>query len=1131
MNAPTNSSQKNRVVWQSHRNAYLFFIVAALFAGFTRESQAQINAPTNLAANATVPETVTLTWQDNSSNEGNFELQYRFVGNPTFAILTYTALNVTSFTFTAPPGLEYRVRATSGAGPDVFSTFSSTVTANPPIKPPTALSASNSTPERIVLTWTNNSSVAGNNEIQYRFVGDTNFTTLNYVSGTTTTFTALGIPPSPIEWRVRATVGSGPNYFSTPAGPLTANATMLTPSGLSASVLANGQVRLIWTDNSGVEGNYEIQRQVQGEPGFTTHAYTLENVTTYDVVGVPPTVPVTFRVRATFGQGPDYFSGFSGNVTATPLMPAPTTLTATVLGEQSVKFDWIDNSGTEQGFIVQARFHVNGSPSGSFFDIGSTAVNAQTLTVNAPNLPYPGIAYEFRVVAAYDPDGAGSAPPILSNPSNAVSRTLAFNAPSALSATVVNESSVNLAWTDNSSVETKYTVLARRVGATSWGVLADKPAGATSHSATSLLPGTAFEFAVIGVYTRATSDEVETPLSNIASATTPLNAPTGLQLQSGSLTDTQAVLTWTDASSVEGGFEILSRPGGSSSAPTTFALLAANGTSATIPLTPGTSREFFVRSFYVRSNTEGDVALSSNSNGVTVNAKDAMTSAIYVEVVKDVLMTPYTLTHTSQSALQSRNITGLPTGLSFNSSSGQVTGTPTGSGVIQSTVTLSFADGWTQTKILAFRILRAPVVATFPNQSISLGSPSVVSLTGKFTDPDASSAARVNTNLTTNGGNMDFILFDAATPLHVANFMGYANRGDYVNTVFHRSIAGFISQGGAFRAGSGATTFTAVPTVASPTNEPGISNVRGTVALAKLGGQPSSGTNQFFVNLANNGPNSLANLDAQNGGFTAFARVTAPGMAVADALAALPTGDYNVTVDSTANTFEDFPVNAASAPATMNNALAVKINSVTALPVLSYSLVSNSLPSIATASVNGTSLTLTPVAAGTTTVVVRATDLEGLNVDHSITVTVNGTFASWATSESLPNGQNGALDDADTDGTTNLEEWAFLSSPSSGSELGKPTPSVSPTGDPTGRIHFKARKFAAGLSFIVQASETLNSGDWVDIWNSEIDGYASPRVTVNEDNADHRVLTVTDVETIVTGAERRFLRVKLVQAP
>lgn len=632
---------------------------------------------------------------------------------------------------------------------------------------------------------------------------------------------------------------------------------------------------------------------------------------------------------------------------------------------------------------------------------------------------------------------------------------------------------------------------------------------------------------MIGVYVRAADDMVETDLSNIVPITTPFTAPTNLLLQSGSLSETQATFTWTDNSTGEGGYEILARPAGSSDTPTSVGVVSANVSTITVPLTPGSSLEFFVRGFYVRTSTQGDVAFTSNSNGVTVTAKDGVTSPLYVELVKDVPMSTYTLTQSAGSTLSTRAVTGLPTGLTFDSNNGTITGTPTAGGVVQSNVTLTFANGWTHSNKLVFRVLLPPVVATFPAQNVALGTPATVSLTGKFTDPDASSAARVNTNLTANGGNMDFILFDSATPLHVANFMGYATRGDYVNTVFHRTIAGFITQGGAFRADTAPTAFLAVPTQAQVTNEPGISNVRGTVALAKLGGQPSSGTNQFFVNLANNG----GNLDLQNGGFTAFGRVTAPGMAVADAMATLPSGDYNVTVGGTDNVFEDFPFNAASAPATMNNTQAVKINSVTALPVLSYTLVSNSNPSVATASITGTDLSLTPVALGSTILVVRATDLEGLTIEHSVTISVNGTYASWAVAEALPVGQDGMLQDADTDGTTNLEEWAFLSSPNSGSELGKPTPSQTPTGDPTGRIHFKARKLASGLTFIVQASETLESTEWVDIWNSETDGYSSPRVTVDQDNADHRVLTVTDVESIATGAPRRFLRVKLVQTP
>ena len=97
----------------------------------------------------------------------------------------------------------------------------------------------------------------------------------------------------------------------------------------------------------------------------------------------------------------------------------------------------------------------------------------------------------------------------------------------------------------------------------------------------------------------------------------------------------------------------------------------------------------------------------------------------------------------------------------------------------------------------------------------------------------------------------------------------------------HRSVPGFIVQGGGFRLDL-AWPLSAIPATGAITNEPVFSNLRGTIAMAKTN-QPDSATNQWFFQLADNS----ANLDIQNGGFTAFGDVVGTGMDVVDAIAAL----------------------------------------------------------------------------------------------------------------------------------------------------------------------------------------------------------------------------------------------------
>lgn len=377
---------------------------------------------------------------------------------------------------------------------------------------------------------------------------------------------------------------------------------------------------------------------------------------------------------------------------------------------------------------------------------------------------------------------------------------------------------------------------------------------------------------------------------------------------------------------------------------------------------------------------------------------------------------------------------------------------------------------------------------------------------------------------------MDMAIFSNRTPLTRQNFLKYVTDGDYVNSFIHRSVPGFVIQGGAFSLSG--NNIQNVPTDAPIVNEFGISNTLGTISMAKLGGDPNSATSQWFVSL---GANSNI-LDPQNGGFTVFGRMTRSTFGSAQLFgnpAVFPTYDYRATLGGA---FGELPLLSSSGDLILfpNVALApLPAGEAGEDPMLTYTVVSNSNPGVATASIQPTgSLNLSPVAGqtGVTVITVRATDSVGNIVDDSFSLAVNlaDNFVTWASRNPFLGSQNGISQNPDGDAWNNLQEYAFLGNPAGVDPMSQVVfPGT--TGAPAARyqtLTFPVRKFTQGLSYVMEANDGL-SGAWTEIWKTS-DGFSQSQVVNALDQSDRFVVTIKD--TVALGDRpKRFLRTRIVQ--
>lgn len=361
-------------------------------------------------------------------------------------------------------------------------------------------------------------------------------------------------------------------------------------------------------------------------------------------------------------------------------------------------------------------------------------------------------------------------------------------------------------------------------------------------------------------------------------------------------------------------------------------------------------------------------------------------------------------------------------------------------------------------------------------------------------------AVRFTSQFTTSSGAIaiDMALFSNRTPVSRTNFLKYVSDGDYVKSFIHRSVPGFVIQGGGFRL-SASNSIESVPTDAPIVNEFGISNTYGTVSMAKLGGDPNSATSQWFISIGDNS----ANLDNQNGGFAVFGRVTKTTMPNAQTFGDGVTFPV-VSYTSINSAFGALPVFHNHTPAGLYPNELELFPSVGLVPLtaadagestaLNYSIVSVTSNAIATATLNGSTLTVTPsaTATGAASVVVRATDSAGNTVDDTVVVSLGQTYAAWrATAFSGADATNDAISgpnaDPDGDGVPNLERYIHGLPAGPAAKPPVTCTDVVTGGSHSPRFTFAFRNDIAGASYTLEKTTTLSDpGSWTGVPLTEV---------------------------------------------
>lgn len=495
-------------------------------------------APSNAAVKAASSVQIDVSWQDNTGNEGGFEVWGAATGVSSFSLWATTGPNVITKSFSGlHPAQEYcaKTRAFTLLGQSgkirAYSAYSNTAcVTTPAVAGPSKVTARPLGSSYVEITWSNDIVVAPTGfRLERSLDQGATWNLLVKTDGSATGNVDYGRAAESPElcYRVIALTQYGE---STPSA-VRCTTPPAAPTALSASGVAGPAIALSWTDNSAVEDGYQVLRGPD-EYSLIPVANLPANATSYRDASVTANTRYWYQVLATKDSGFSDASISVSAVAATQPPAAPSNTDAWPGGSSQVTVVWSSQSTNQDGFRIERSM----DGQATWVLAGTTSVEWQTQFTDADRTSERAVCY--RVIAY---NGLGD------SPASNVDCTTPPAAPSNLVATTVPGGEIDLTWTDNSSVEDGYEV--DEVDCyydydgnyyCSYYPVGSVGANGTTYQVTGLPPGLFITYEVHALKDNGGSDP-----SNQAGAASDLPPPAPSNLTATAVSAGQIDLAWT----------------------------------------------------------------------------------------------------------------------------------------------------------------------------------------------------------------------------------------------------------------------------------------------------------------------------------------------------------------------------------------------------------------------------------------------------------------------------------------------------------------------------------------------------------------------------------------------------------